>query len=90
LLSSRQQCQRYNSWATKTTEDAAGRQPDIVYSNYAGQPMLKVLQSGDDQWCDSTCTTTTRTWCCTRWPSAVSGFDDTYADLLNNEDGLYQ
>jgi len=81
----------YNSWATKTTETLPDGSQNIVYSNYAGQPMLKVLQSGDDQWCGLLpVTTTTRTWCCTRCRRRVSGFDDTYADLLNNEDGLYQ
>src|SRR6202040_2392512 len=42
----------YNSWSTKTVETRTDGSQNIVYSNYAGQTMLKVLQSGDSQWCD--------------------------------------
>ena len=74
----------YNSWRRKTTVDSARRQPSgSVYTNYAGQVMLDITKD----------TTTSNEWI-TYYkydsagrlilqanPSAVSGYDDTYADL---------
>jgi hypothetical protein len=40
----------YNSWKWKTTETRPDGSQRIVYSNYAAQTMLEVLQSGSQQW----------------------------------------
>src|SRR5262249_6438405 len=42
----------YNRWKTKTVETNPDGTQHIVYSNYAGQPMLVVLKSGTSQWCE--------------------------------------
>ena len=81
----------YNSWATKTTETLPDGSQNIVYSNYAGQTMLFVLQSGGSQWCDFyQYDDTSDDLLLHAMPSAVSGFDEQYADLLHNVNGNYQ
>ena len=40
----------YNSWKTKTVETQPGGVTNTIYANFAGQPMLQVYASGDDQW----------------------------------------
>ncbi len=42
----------YNNWSVRTTETLPDDNQNIVYTNYAGQVMLKVFQSGSDQWYD--------------------------------------
>ncbi|MEI8381047.1 MAG: RHS repeat-associated core domain-containing protein [Planctomycetota bacterium] len=82
----------YNQWKTKTTETLPDGNQNIVYANYAGQTMLKVFQAGSDQWIefwryDENARSTLHAH-----PSAISGFDDSYADLLNydSETGSYE
>jgi len=42
----------YNNWAMKTVETLPDGDRNIVYTNYAGQVMLKVFESGASQWCN--------------------------------------
>lgn len=43
----------YNSWKTKTTETLPDGNQKIVFSNFAGQPMLSVFQSNENATWDS-------------------------------------
>ena len=82
----------YNSWAVKTVETLPDGNENIVYSNYAGEQMLSVFMD----------TTTGQQWRTFYQydgqgrvlemanPSAVTGYDDSHADLLNNQAGHYQ
>src|SRR5262249_31839201 len=79
-----------NSWTYRTVETLPGGSHNIVYSNYAGETMLQAFTSGSQQWLwfyryDSKA----------RIPlaagrSAVTGYDETKADLLNYVNGSYQ
>ena len=40
----------YNSWKVRTTETLPDGSKNIVYTNAAGAPMLKVLKQGDSEW----------------------------------------
>jgi RHS repeat-associated protein len=82
----------YNSWATKTVETLPDGNQNIVYTNAYGEVMLKVFKD----------TTSGNTWpvyaqydsagrvVLTAAPSAISGYDDTKADLLYKVSGNYQ
>jgi hypothetical protein len=89
----------YNSWQYKTVEvlpdnSATFVSQNIVYANFYGEVMLKVYESGAPG--------NTQKWetfykydnqgriVLTANPSAVSGYDETKADLLNNVAGHYQ
>jgi RHS repeat-associated protein len=90
--------QGYNSWATKTVETLPDGNQNIVYANYAGQTMLKVFQqpgSSSSSSSGSSSSPSVNQWC-TYYkydsnanlilqanPSAVLGFDETKADLVN-------
>ena len=80
----------YNSWKYKTTETRPDGAEQITYQNYAGQVMLSVLKEGSDQWLQFYLYDANGdiTWAAE--PSAVTGYDDTKADLLNNSGGTYQ
>ena len=41
----------YNVWQTKTTETLPDGNQNIVYTNFAGQVILSVFQSGGSNWC---------------------------------------
>jgi RHS repeat-associated protein len=82
----------YNSWRTKTVETRADGNTVTVYTNFVGQPILTVYKD----------TTTTQQWETYRQydlqgrtvlqalPSAVSGYDESSADLLVNQGTGYQ
>lgn len=82
----------FNSWAVKTVETLPDGNENIIYSNTYGEQMLMVYQD----------TTTGQQWdtfyeydgqgrlILQANPSAVTGFNDAYADLLNNQNGTYQ
>ncbi|MBO0697189.1 MAG: RHS repeat protein [Zavarzinella sp.] len=82
----------YNSWRTKTVETRADGNTLTVYTNFAGQPILEVYKDA----------TTGQEWptyhrydsvgreILVAQPSAVSGYDETKADLLDNQAGNYQ
>ena len=40
----------YNNWDTKAVETLPNGSTNIIYTNYAGQVMLQVQQSGSDEW----------------------------------------
>jgi RHS repeat-associated protein len=82
----------YNSWRAKTTETLPDSNQDIYYVNAYDQQMLQVYHD----------VTTGQNWeTFTQYdsqgraileanPSAVTGYDDTKPDLLNNVNGTYQ
>jgi len=83
--------QGYNIWATKTAETLPDGNQNIVYANYAGMTMLKVCQAGSDQWLDFyEYDDNTGDLVLHAKPSAVSGYNDAYLDLLNKVGGQYQ
>jgi hypothetical protein len=73
----------YNHWKFKTTETRPDESENIVYCNYAGQAMLRVLQSSGSQWCDYyQYDNATGDLLVHARPSGVAGFSESYADLL--------
>jgi RHS repeat-associated protein len=82
----------YNSWAVKTIMTHPDGSTDTIYSNFAGERML-------DAFTDTTTGVTTDTYyryddagrvILTAQPSAVTGYNDSYADLVNYQNGTYQ
>jgi RHS repeat-associated protein len=82
--------QGYNSWAYKTVETRPDGSQYLVYSNYAGQTMLTVLQSGALQWCNFYLYSSGALVLMHAMPSAISAYFEQYADLLHNVGGNYQ
>ncbi len=80
----------YNAWKTKTTETLPDGSQNIVYCNYASQPMLKILKSGDDEWYEFFKFDDSANVILYASSSAISGYDDQYADLLHEVSGNYQ
>ncbi len=82
----------FNSWNTETTETLPDGNQNYVYTNAYGEVMLSVYHD----------TTTNQSWPTFYQydgqgrvtemanPSAVTGYDDSYPDLLNNQGGNYQ
>jgi len=71
----------YNNWAMKTVETWPDGSQNVVYTNYIGQILLKMLRAGSDSWInyyqfDSTGHQTMRAM-----PSAIAGFNDMSANL---------
>jgi RHS repeat-associated protein len=81
-----------NSWQSKTIETLPDGNQNIVYSNYLGQTMLKVFQSGEDQWIDFWRYSSNERIQFHANPSAVTGYDERYPDLLNydSEAGTFE
>jgi hypothetical protein len=81
----------YNAWKFKTVETLPDGNQNIAYTNFAGEVMLQVFRD----------TTTEQEWATfykydsagrvlwTAAPSAVSGYDDSKADLLDEESDNY-
>jgi YD repeat-containing protein len=80
----------YNAWKYKTVETLPDGNQNIVYSNYAGQTMLLVFKSGSDQWCEFWKYNDAAQVILHANPSAVSGYDEQYADLLHEVSGNYE
>ena len=80
----------FNSWKYKTTETLPDTTQKIVYCNYVGQPMLQVVKSGTDEWLSFIEYDSDGRSVLSASPSAISGYDDTYADLLHKTSGSYQ
>ncbi len=82
----------FNHWTYKTVETLPDGNQNIVYCNYAGEVMLKAFvdQSSGLSWDTFTKYDGQGRAILTAQPSAVSGYNDTYADLLNNQNGNYQ
>ncbi len=82
----------YNNWRTKAVQTLADGTVNAVYANFAGQALLTVVQpvGSSDQWCAYQRYDSAGRLVLTAAPSAVSGYDDAYADLLHNVSGNYQ
>jgi RHS repeat-associated protein len=85
--------QRFNSWKTKTIETLPDGNLNIVYTNWAGEVMLRVYHDAGSgqEWAtyyrydaDQARVILAAT------PSAVSGYNESYADLLHNVGGNFQ
>jgi RHS repeat-associated protein len=82
----------FNSWQTKTTETLPDGNQNIVYTNAYGEVMLSVyhdVPSGSN-WESYYQYDSSGRLILTAAPSAISGYDDTRADLLNKVNGNYQ
>ncbi len=81
----------YNSWATKTVETLPDGNENIVYTNAYGEVMLSVYYdtTADQKW-DTFYEYDSQGRCILMAdPSAVTGYNDSYADLLHNVSGSY-
>src|SRR5205085_1076969 len=78
------------SWTYRATETQPDGSQNVVYSNYAGQTMLQVFQSGTQQWCEFYQYNSAGQVILHASPSAVSGYSEQYADLLHQVSGNYQ
>jgi YD repeat-containing protein len=82
----------YNTWRTRTVETLPDGNQNIVYSNFAGEIMLSVFKdtSSGNTWESYYQYDNSGRLVLTAQPSAVTGYDDTRPDLLNNQSGNYQ
>ncbi|MBL7041600.1 MAG: RHS repeat-associated core domain-containing protein [Pirellulaceae bacterium] len=81
----------YNNWKRKTVETRPDTSQHIVYTNYLGQILIKELKSGTDRWIEYHKYNSDGREILRASPSAVTGYDDTQADLnvsLKASDGL--
>ena len=74
----------FNSWQTKTTETLPDGNTSTTYANTYGEVMLTVFQSGSQKWENFTKLDSAGRIIQQANPSALTGFDDTQADLLDN------
>lgn len=79
-----------NSWKTKTTETQPDGSQNIIFSNSDGQTMLSVLKSGTNEWYQFNKYNDTNQIILIASSSAITGYDETKADLLNEQAGNYQ
>lgn len=81
----------YNSWEYKTVETLPDGTTNTVYSNVYGQPMLKVYKpsGGADEWKTFYKYDSDGRLVLKANPSAVSGYDENEADLLELVSGNY-
>lgn len=77
-----------NSWSTKTVETRPDGSQFVVYSNSDGLKMLTVLKSGADEWCEFFRYSDRRV-VLHAGPSAISGYDESKPDLLDEIDGNF-
>src|SRR5262249_20058645 len=82
----------YGNWRFKTVETLPDNNQNIVYTNYVGQVVLSVFKeaSSGNQWIRFNKYDNNGRLIWTAAPSAVTGYDDTKTDLLNNQSGNYQ
>src|SRR5262249_22631424 len=82
--------QRVNSWACKTVETLPDGSTNTVYTNYATEVMLDVFQNGGQKWETFYQYDSAGRIVLKANPSAVTGYNDAYADLLDqNQVGDY-
>lgn len=79
----------YNYWKTKTVETLPNGATNIVYSNFAGQTMLIIYQSGTDNWYTFHKYDSSGNIIMTAESSAITGYDETSPDLLKYVSGSY-
>jgi hypothetical protein len=60
----------------------------VIYTNFAGQAMLEVVRSGASDWRTSRRHNSRGRLVLTAAPSAVTGYDESRLDLLNNQSGV--
>jgi RHS repeat-associated protein len=80
----------YNHWKYKTTETQPDDSQNIIYANFAGQTMLSVHKADSDIWCDFYLYNGDGKQVLHAHPSAISGYNDTFADLLHKVNGNYE
>lgn len=83
----------YNNWQLKTTETLPDGNQNIVYTNYAGETMLSVyydVAASGLKWETFQKFDSSGRLILTAMPSAITGYDDTKADLLNSVSNNYQ
>lgn len=77
----------YNQWKVKTVETRPDDSINTVYTNHLGQVMLKVLQSGSSRWYAFSRYDVNGRLVLSAESSAVTGYDEAYADLLGYDAG---
>ena len=82
----------YNHWKTKSIETLPDGNQNIIYSNYAGQTMLKLFQSGSNQWLEFWRYDGNAKVVLHAHPSAITGYDEESPDLLiyDSESGTFE
>jgi len=82
----------YNSWRNKTVETRADGNTMTYYTNFAGQIIVEVFKdtTTNNEWLSYSQYDSVGRLKLTAAPSAISGYDDTYADLMHNQSGNYQ
>ncbi|MEI7687131.1 MAG: hypothetical protein WCL32_19100 [Planctomycetota bacterium] len=82
----------FNSWSVKTVETLPDGNQNIVYTNAYGEVMLKVYKDtvANQSWATFSKFDAQGRMTLSANPSAVSGYDDSYADLLHLNAGNYQ
>ncbi len=79
-----------NSWATKTTVTLPDGTSNIVYTNEANEVMLNVYEdASSNKWDNFYEYDTYGSVILAAQPSAITGYDDSYADLLHYSSGSY-
>ena len=76
-----------NHWKTKTVETLPDSSQNIVYSNYLGKTMLHVFKSGSEEWHHFKEYDSDGRVVLEATPAAITGYDDTKADLLDYNSG---
>ncbi len=72
-----------NVWATKTVETLPDGSTNTVYTNALGQVMLTARSDGTSTWVSYTKYDAAGRVILTADPSAVTGYSDSYADLVH-------
>jgi len=80
----------FNVWEYKTVETLPDSSQNIVYANVAGQTMLKIFKSGSDEWYEYYQYDDDGRLILRAEPSAVSGYDEQYDDLLHWTGSAYE
>jgi hypothetical protein len=80
----------YNSWGAKDVETLPDGTTKTVYDNAYGEAMLNVFSSGGLNWENFNKLDGAGRVALAAAPSALTGWNDSYADLLNNQGGSYQ
>ena len=79
-----------NAWRFRTTEGLPDGSVNVIYANAAGGTMLTDHQEGGRHWDAFTRFDSEGRAVLTAEPSAVTGYDPQYADLLHAQGGNYQ
>jgi len=80
----------YNHWVSRVTEIRPNGSQLTVYTNLGGAPLLKVLEAGGQTWRTFNRYDDQSRLVWSANPSAVSGFDEAFNDLLGAAGGNYQ